>query len=195
MLGQGNLAMRIRMTLAALAALTVASGAAAQTPEAAVSPVKLALARQLIEASGGATQAENMFGAISSNIEKALPAGASPEAVAMARKVQADLREELVGMIPQMLEITVQETASELSEQELRDNLAWEQSPSGQSVIRKMPRIMQLTLARELPMITTMVPRLMQKTADRVCEEAHCTPEQREQFAAAMSKALHPASP
>lgn len=187
--------MRIRMILAALAALTVASGAAAQTPEAAVSPVKLALARQVIEASGGERQVANMFGVVFSNMEKMLPAGAPPEAVAMARKVQADLRAELVGMVPQMLDITAQEFASELSEQELRDDLAWEQSPSGQSVIRKSPRIMQLTLAREAPMITAMLPRLLQKTTDRVCEETHCTPEQREQFAAAMAKALPHPSP
>ena len=171
--------MRLRMILAALAVLAVAGGAAAQTPEAAVSPVKLALARQVIEANGGQRQRDAMWDAIFSNLAKSLPADSSPEAVKRTQKFQADLRAELDGMIPEILDITARATASALSEQELRDSLTWEQSPSGQSVMHKTPLIMQEVLAREMPMIISALPRLMQKTVDSVCEETHCTPERR----------------
>jgi hypothetical protein len=182
------------MIWATLAVLAVAGAAAAQTPEAAVSPVKLALARQIIEASGGARQAESRLDAMFSNVAKTLPSN-SPEAAKITQEIQADARAELVEMVPALLEISAQATASVLSEQELRDYLAWEQSPSGQSITRQTPLIIQERLTRERPMLTAMVSRLLKKVTDRACEETHCTAEQRGQLAAAMAKTLHPASP
>jgi hypothetical protein len=175
-------------TLAAIAVLSFAADAQAQSASA-PDPVKIALAHQVLEASGGQKQAEATIGAIFSSTSKlfeGLPADQSN----IARLAQRDMQEELVKMIPAIFEMSTTVYAQNLTEKELRDMLAWITSDSGRSISAKSGIMSQQVMAAELPLIKEMMPRIMQKTVDRACEEAKCTADQKQQIAAAVTKGM-----
>ena len=108
----------------------------------------------------------------------------------LAEQMSRDIQDEVVGLLPSILDATSKAYAQNLSETQLRDTLAFYKSDSGQAVIQKLPLVTQQTMTEEMPLIIAMAPRIAQKTIDRVCEEAKCTPADREILAEAMAKAM-----
>jgi hypothetical protein len=177
--------------LAAAACLASAAHAQAAAPAAPpVDPAKLALAQQVLEASGGVkgaeTQVRALYGSMAAGISQTLP----KEHSETTELVMRDVQEETIKLIPRMIEISARAYAQNLSETELRDLLAFYRTESGKAVLQKMPVIMQQTMAAEMPMIQAMVPQMMQKAVDRACEESKCTAEEKQIIAAAMASAL-----
>jgi len=182
-----------RLAAAALAVCFAGlAHAQAPAPAPAADPAKLALARQLFTENGGAEAYRAQIGAMMSGMSQmmrsSLPAGNQKLTDALMK----DMGEMELQMVPQMIDLSADVYADGLSEQELRDMLAWTKSPSGQSIRRKMPAITQQLMVRMGPMMQAMMPQVMQKTLDRACEEAKCTPEARKLVAEAMEKALKP---
>jgi hypothetical protein len=181
---------------AGLAALSFATVCHAQTapapaaPVAAVDPVRLDLAKQVFEAVGGAKGAEaqmrSLYTAIGAAVGRNMPA----DQTKVTRQVMGDIQEEVVKLVPSIIDISARVYARNLTEKELRDVLAFYKSDSGQVMVHKQPVMMQQAIAEELPMIQAMMPRVMQKTLDRACEEAKCTPEVRQIVADALTKAM-----
>ena len=181
-------------TVAVLAAVCLSGAAAAQTAATArPDPVRLQLAREVLEASGGvqAYQAriKGMFGAMSELVKSNMPSGQAGISDVMFKYLQ----EEEVKAVPQLLEDFSDIYAEHLTETELRDLLAWTNSPSGRSIRDKTPQITQELMLRQGPLLKQMMAGMMEKTVERTCAETHCTPDQRQQLVATMSKALAPA--
>lgn len=153
-------------------------------------PVKIELARRLVAAQGGERQAkaqiESMFVAMNGLIHQSL----TDEAANAQAGLYKDLKAELVGMAPRILDISVHAFASQLSEKELRDMLAFQESDSGRAITAKLPAVRQQIQAEEAPMMAVMISDFMQKTLDRVCAERHCTAEQRRAMEAAVAKVM-----
>lgn len=185
---------------AALAALALSGPALAQstTPApaapAAPDPVRLQLARQLVNAQGGAdtykSQIGSMFTAVSKMVKSSVPA-AQADLVDTMFKYIAD---EETDAVPQMMTDVADVYAERLTERELRDMLAWADSDSGRSIRDKMPAITQELLLRQQPLMKKLVAGMMQKAVDRTCAEQHCTDQQRQTLAAIVANFAPPAS-
>jgi len=96
-------------------------------------------------------------------------------------------------MVPQMIDLTIETYARDLTETELRDMLAWSQSASGRSIQAKLPTITKDVLAGEQPMMAALLPKIMHQTIDRACEEAKCTADERQTMVAMMNQMFPPA--
>jgi hypothetical protein len=178
---------------AIVVASVIATSAAAQAPTpmpAAVDPARLALARQVFEASGGAEGVRKQLAVMFDAIGKMTTAAAPAASADLARAMMKDISEEESKVVPDLIEDSAQAYARNLSEKELRDMLAWTTSESAQSIRAKMPVITQQLLATMQPHLMAMMPTIMHKTLDRVCQEQKCTPELRKIMADAVEKAL-----
>lgn len=173
------------VTLAA--ALCAAGAAAAQTTS--PDPTRLRLAQAVVEANGGRAQAETMVRSMFRSLDKMSADIAPGVASGLVRALHQDVEEQMFSIIPQLIDISIQAYARELTEQELTDLLAWARSPSGQAVARKGVAIRQDILTAETPLLRTMMPGLLQKSIDRVCQANNCTPQQRELLAKAVTQA------
>ncbi|HTX51190.1 MAG TPA: DUF2059 domain-containing protein [Caulobacteraceae bacterium] len=184
---------------AALAAAALAASAEAQTlssppqsdPDAAT---RMQLARQLLDLSGGTeavnAQMRSMF-AMTTNL---VAANVPPEQAKFVAAIERDMQDEVMQMIPSLLDATVQAYADNLTAEQLQDYIAWLSSDTGRALVAKTPLIKLEVMQREAPLMSAMIPALQHKVADRVCEELHCTPHEREVVANAMAKALAPKS-
>ncbi len=153
---------------------------------------RLQLAHDLIRANGGEAalrrQMKIMFSAVSTSVASSLPKDASN----LANHFQDRIQAEMLDTIPALIDVTVKAYADNFSEQELRDLLAFQLSPSGQSMMKKMPAVTQDVVSKTMPMMMQKIPAMVQAAAVQACEDAHCTAEDRKQVDAALSKALAP---
>lgn len=173
-------------------AQTAAPSAAPAASTEAIDPVKLDLARQLMEAGGGVKQAEaqvdGMYGAMFSKMAESMP----KEQQGMMLSMQHAMQKEMHGLLAPVMDITVKLYAANFTEQELKDVLAFQRSPSGQALVRKTPAIMQQAMVQMVPMIMADMPKVMRAVVDDVCTEQHCTIEQRKTLQAAVDGAFSP---
>jgi len=177
--------------LAVTAALFIASGAFAQTaPSDQPDPTKLELARQLFAASGGQAQAQASLHGMFAGMGKLMAQIVPSDRGAIAQAFQADMEDAAASVMPQIWDLSIRAYARNLSEKELRDYLAWEQSESGQSIQRKLPLLKEQLIESEAPILAEMMPRLMQRSLERACDINNCTPEERRSIGAQMAKAL-----
>jgi hypothetical protein len=154
-------------------------------------PVKIDLARRLVAASGGEQQAEAQIRATMAAMQTAM-ARAMPQAdERLMGPLYEDMTQEMVKVMPQVLDLSARAYAETFTEQELRDVLAFQTSESGRSMIRKMPQIRARLIAEAVPLMVNAMPAIMRRTLDRVCAEQHCTTRQREVMASAAAKALN----
>ena len=177
----------------AVAALAMASsgGALAQSgAQAPVDPARMALARQMVEQNGGEqavkTQMNLMFELMKKNMEKEIPSTGG----AVADQLYDDLEQELDGLVPQLIDVNAKIYAENYTDKEMRDMLAFQMSDSGRSIMKKMPAVRAQAINETLPLVMTLMPNIMQKTADRVCEAQHCNAKERKFIEAALTKAL-----
>jgi hypothetical protein len=173
-------------------AVAVAASAAAQT-SATTDPVRLALAREVIEATGGAqaaaTRLNSTFAAVRQLVKSQLP----PESANLSDAVFKYVVDEEVKALPAMLDDVAQVYAEPLSETELKDMLAWYTSPSGRTIMAKLPAINQAIILRQGPLMKSMMQGVAKTAIDRACTDAHCSAEQRQTLTTAFQRAM-PAS-
>ncbi len=180
--------MVIKLMGGAFLAAALATGAmAADAPP---SPEKLALAKQLVQASGGSDQLkavlQTMFRSMSANIDANLPAEQKRLRDALLDKMQA----RIFAVAPQLMDATVQVYASDLTEKELSDYVAWLQSDTGQSLKRKLPQITGESLQAMAPVLAQVTQGFKQDVIDEACAQAKCTAHDKEALIAMMNKAV-----
>lgn len=182
--------LRITGMVMGLALAIAAPAAAQQAPTAAPDPVRLELARQVVNLSGGTETAkkmlDSMYGAMDEAFAKVVPADKMP----LFRTMQRDIRDETLKMIPDLMAQSVDIYARVMTEQELRAMLAFYSSETGQGIINKTPVVMNEIMRAQVPYMQKMMPRLMQKVVDNACTEAKCSPAERQEVANIMAKAL-----
>jgi hypothetical protein len=169
----------------AVLATALATGAmAAEAP----TPEKLALAKQLVQASGGTDQLKSLlqtlFSSISANIDTNLPAEQKRLRDVLLDKMQA----RIVAVAPQLLDATVQVYATDLTEKELRDYVAWLQSDTGQSLKRKLPQITGESMQAMAPVLVQVTQGIKQDVVDEACAQAKCSAHDKEVLIALMNK-------
>ena len=186
---------RLAIILAAVGALAMAGAAPrpalAQSPASAQpDPVRLDLARRLQELAGGRAQADAqmkaMFGAMQKGLAKAMP----PEQSRLTAQIYDDLLQQMIDLMPRILDLSALVWAENYTEKELRDLLAFQMSDSGRSIAHKSLIVHAQVMAEMMPLVVAMLPEMMRKTTERVCQEARCSPEQRQMVASALATAL-----
>lgn len=184
----------IMLALAAMALATLGSvyAARAEPPSVATpaDPVRLQLARQLFEISGGEQAAKARIQIMFDGVQKTLHASMPADQAKLVDAIQRDIQDELLSMMPQLMESGERAYADVLTEKELRDYIAWLTSESGQAIVRKGPVIAREVLDLQRPLMAAMIPTVVQKVIDRACHEAGCSADERETVAALVTKAL-----
>ena len=180
-----------RMVLGVLAVLAVATGAWGQAaqPASAPDPVKLGLARQLFEVSGGEKQAKAQVAAMSGVIEKSVTQNLSPDAARLQKPINDFMVQQVIALVPQIIDLSVHAYAETYTEKELRDWLAFSTSETGKAIAQKTPAVRLQVMEGTMPLMMKTMPEMMRKTADTVCETQHCTAAERQAVTAALMKA------
>lgn len=177
----------IRLAGGAAVAAMLATSAFAQS---APSPEKILLARQLVEASGGADQLRTVLQTVFTGMSSSLYANLAPEQKRLAEVLLQKMQDRFLAAAPQLMDGTVQIYAQNLTEKELRDALAWQQSDSGQSLKRKLPLITAESIRTWGPVLTQVMAGLKQDVVDEACKQAGCTEQDRQALVTAMNKAI-----
>ena len=190
--------MKLKLFFAVAALAALASGTAALAdPAPAASPSadrteRVQLARRLFDLSGGAKGVDQRIDAMFALSAKLIAANTPADGAKFAVAMQRDTAEEMHKLTPSLVDASVEAYADNLTTQELRDYVAWLDSDSGKSLLRKMPAIREEMSDRSLPLLSAMLPEMQQRISDRVCSELHCSASERKIVAVAMSKAFSP---
>jgi hypothetical protein len=177
-----------RLLSGAVLAAMVATAAVAQP--AAPSAERVALAKQLVEASGGGDQMKTILQAVFGAMSTSLNANVPPEQKRITELLLQKMQERFIAATPQLIDGTVQVYATNLSDKELRDYVAWLQSDTGQAIKRKTPMLAAESLKVMAPVITQVTQGIKQDVLDDACKQANCSAHDREVIAAAMDKAM-----
>jgi hypothetical protein len=136
---------RVRAAIVALALMCLTGTAQAQTPSAAA----VATARELIAAKGAADMFDSMLPGVVERV-KASFLQTNPNLSKDLNEVSAKLVTDLNPRLATLKDDVVKLYASQFTEQELKEALAFYKSPVGQKVIANEPKILdQSVLAAE----------------------------------------------
>jgi hypothetical protein len=156
-----------------------------------VDPVRLELARQIIEASGGEaaemSRVKALFGGMEAMSDQTADAGGAQ----IAHLFYADLQAELQALAPRLMRIGEEAYARDFTEQQLRDDLAWVSSPSGQAFAHKSSQLTGDVVDAERPLLADALPKIMNRVVDDVCAQESCSDDQRAAIADGVQRALH----
>jgi len=169
--------------------------APAPPPAASTDSVRLELARKLVDMSGGekqvSAQVDALYGAVFSKMAENMP----PENQKIFASTEAMMQREMHALIPAMINISVSVYARNFTEQELRDIVAFRETPTGRAMAEKTPLIQREAMSEMMPLIMQDVPKMMHATVDEICKEQTCTPQMRKQLDSAMQAALGQGAP
>jgi hypothetical protein len=178
--------------LAAVAAAALVCGVARaeDAPGGAPDPARLALAEQIVTASGGGAQTTALLRSMFGAMQKSMAASASPETRDFIGPMFEDVTQEMVVLTPQLLELSARAYAQAFTEKELRDLLAFQTSDTGRAMVAKLPAVQAQVISQTLPLVMSVMPVILRKSVDRMCQQKHCTSEQRAAIEKVMSKAM-----
>ena len=171
-----------RAAFAVMAACLLATGARAQETDALpVTPEKLALAQQVVEANGTDAMTKRMMEAVTSAMTKGMGLAGDQAVSGLIQKI---LREEMADMQVKMRPLYAEVYAKVYTGQELADLLAFYRSPTGQALVAKAPRMMEQSQLLAAPLLPAMQRDMVVKLFDQLCTVKTCTPQMRQQIAA-----------
>jgi hypothetical protein len=181
----GKLKMTATARLGALAALTVllCGAARAQNPPPvpaaeAVTPRKLQLANELIEATGVNAQIKNMFHTMAGQMAANAGSKLSADDKTKMQVIFDAEGDALAKRFPEIEDAAARDYAETYSEQEISDILAFYKSPSGRAMTAKAPQLMQGMIGAVLKMM----PEVQRDAGMEICAKITCTPAQKAAF-------------
>jgi hypothetical protein len=202
------------LVVAALAASPVARAADA------TGSGNLILARQLIQAAGGEEEMRAMLTTLSSQLSARLNANISSQQARQRDAIAKTSLDRLLAATPEIIDRAAEVYARTLTDQEMRDWIAWLRSDSGQaitreiavgapqtdqerrdaqtwansesgrSVQRKQAAIQSATIQVMAPIFVRATEGFKTRGVDDACREVGCTVEDRAALEAAMKKAF-----
>ena len=172
-----------RVSAAVLAALALVAAAGASrpafaqsAPPASADGERLALARQIYRIIGSQTT-----DAIGTAL-KTMMAGMSAQGGAdnpRTAAMKTALSDSFDKMMPRLIDGAAEIMAQDFTAGQLRDMLAFYQSPTGQALVRKMPEVTQ----QSLRIGASLVPQMMRDFEADYCGRVTCTPQEQQAFA------------
>jgi hypothetical protein len=182
----------VLFAVAALVAAAPALGRAQSTrqPGPAASDEKTVLARRLVDASGGADQLNTILSTAFKSTSATIAGSLPPEEKRFEAIIIQKMQDHLIEMTPKMVDIMVQVYAENLTDDELRQQVAWVESEPAKALRRKLPSIMQETFRLMTPMLRHFSEEMKVDIVEEACKEGKCTPLDRERIESAMAKAF-----
>lgn len=187
--------MKLSILFGAVAAALSLTGSCWAQPSTspAPDPVRLQLAHQLIEASGGVAAYKARLQSMVAGMQKMMAGLEPPDASDATNAMFKYVVDEEVKVAPEMLDQAATVYATHLSESELRASVAWYSSDAARSIQQKMPAITEELLAMQRPFLQRLLPAMLQRSLDKACAETHCTPDQQKQLVAMITNVAGPA--
>jgi hypothetical protein len=179
-----------RLKLLTLAVIACCVAGQARAAEA--TPVKLALAHEIMVEQGAIEATRNQLIAMFAGAAQ-LSAAASPAArSAIGDAVNQRMQSDVLKLVPSLMIDVEQSYAEHLSEDELRGLLAWVKSPVAKAITAKLPIITREAMAKQQPRMRGMMMNAMSAAIEAVCEEHGCTSEDRQSLRALMEEMFPP---
>jgi hypothetical protein len=176
---------RLVVISAALAALTLASVAQAQTPPAPpptasepVTPEKLALAREVFQITNMKQMMDGMdamVAGMSQNMVGKLPDAQQRRMAGFRKALSEEMR---ASFVPKLVDQMSEAYAQTFTADELRGILAFYHTPTGEALVQKTPAL----LRNLMPAMMSDVPDLMRGAINRYCTEKTCSAQERAAF-------------
>ena len=157
--------MKLRRLLSAALLLSLSSQAQAASPRA------LELAKRYQRAIHVETTMVPLLQVMNASMAQQLFQSHADWTAAQRRAVSETLDETLTAMLPTIIDRTVQVTADVFSEQQLQALAEFYESPVGQAVVNKMPKMAPATgeIMRDL------APRIQTDVQQRLCRKLDCS--------------------
>lgn len=153
-----------------------------------VTPEKLALAQQVVDAVNIVRGVRMVMDAVMKPLAQQMNAGSgSPEVKAY---VMTLLQSEISTMEVKMQPLYAQIYARTFDERQLADILAFYQSPTGRAMVEKQAELSREGQLAVAPLIPEMQRDMIDKIFSHLCEMQKCTPDQRQKLAAAKETLL-----
>lgn len=169
----------IGAALLALLLLSAQAAAAQPSPvpatQASPSERKLELARELVKVTGMDTVMLGAFRKMAAQITASAGAGVSPEREARLKVIGDAEGDALAKVVPQIVQGMVAGYAQTFTEQELSDMLAFYRSPSGRSMVSKMPRFTEAMMVE----IAGLMPQVRRDMGTDICAKVTCSAAER----------------
>ncbi len=164
------------VALMAGAPLTHAQPAPPPAAEAPVDPQQLALAKHLMSLTLGQMNFGAIMRSMTASMMDALHRQNPNMDPVVLQHVQTAMDKAVSDITPELMDDIARSYARHLNRKEMEDSIAFYESPSGQSILHKMPEVLQ-----DLgPMMVKYVPRMQRAVIDSLCAQNACTPAQRE---------------
>ncbi len=178
---------------AAAAALSLTGACWAQpSTSSAPDPVRLQLAHQLIESSGGVESYKARLQSMVAGLRKMMIGLVPPDASDVTNAMFKYVVDEEVNAAPEMMDDAATVYARHLSASELRAYIAWISSDAGRSIQEKGPAITEDIMEMQRPFLQRLLPAMLQHSLDKACADTHCTPEQQKQLVAMIASVAGP---
>jgi hypothetical protein len=134
---------------------------------------QLELAKRVMDDVGSEKMVDQMMNAMMGSMTTQMASGQSKELQDKTRMViMPALQATMARVMPKMMEVITVSYAQTFSEQELTDIDTFYRSPSGRSMIAKMPQMMASTMQVMGPIQI----EIRQDFAQEVCQRMTCTP-------------------
>jgi len=139
---------------------------------------KLALARQVVEATRMDAIMTGAFRTMAAQVTASAGKSLSADRQARMKIIGEAEGAALAKLVPQIVDSMVSGYARNFTERELSDMLAFYQSPSGRSMVAKTPQFMQGMMAE----MAALTPRIRRDMGQDVCAKVTCTAAERAAF-------------
>jgi hypothetical protein len=152
-------------------------------PATRVDPKRLELARQiydLIGAQAMSTTVHSMTTAMSMQFANVM----DDRSEARAKAIVAAVSDGMTSIMPQVTDAGISSMAHTFTEEQLRDILAFYESPTGHVLVRKMPVVTQQSIIA----MGTYLPQMMAGVEDSFCSRVKCSSKERKGFEAAAAR-------
>jgi len=145
-----------------------AAGAPASQASGPIDSERLALAREYVRESHIDATMRGMF----ANLAKSMPQISADSATdAKARQFMSSFSIGMDAAVPMLVDATTEATARVFTTQELKDLVAFYASPAGQSMVAKMPMLMQ----QVTPLVFQILPKVYGIAETDYCSHETCT--------------------
>ncbi len=166
------------LTLASAGAACAQVSASGAAPKP-LDPERVAIARQIFDQIGASTL-QSMSKALISSMQAAMTKTVSGPDAQRQQAMMDAVSDSVTVIMPKAIDATVDAMAQNFDTAQLKDVLAFYQSPTGRVMISKMPLIMQQSSAT---MVAEM-PEMLRQMELRYCAKVTCTPSEQQAFAA-----------
>jgi hypothetical protein len=168
----------LAIVLAAMAHAAAAQPAATPSAAAPLSERQLALARELVAATGIDKMLSAELRETVGQVYASLAPAASPQTEARRKVLEQAQSDAMARMAPNIVQSMVDGYAGNFTAQELSDTLAYYKSPTGRAMAAKTPQLMRgitANMIRDLP-------ELRREMGEEACAKITCTPAERTAF-------------